>query len=239
MNVDIIIPGYGNLPLLRRCLRSLEQHSPAANVIYVDNGTAVEPLARLLEDYPTLTLLHVPRPCGFVRAVNLGMAASFMQPAPFLVWLNNDTEVTAGWLDALLSPFADADVGAVGAVSNNVYGFQRREAPGTQLLEAPLLIGFAVAFRKQAAAKVGFLDERFSPGNYEDWDYSFRLRAAGWRLLVQERAWVEHKMHQTFRQDLNALLSANLQKLVEKWGVDGLREMGVELQVEEAEREPA
>lgn len=238
--LDLIIPGYGQLPLLRRLLRSLEKHTPGdvvVNVIYSDNGTDPQDLAQLVADYPALTVIHYPGPVGFVRAVNAGLALAFMSPAPYVMLLNNDTEVHAGWLH-LLDVFQEhRDAGAAGPVSDHVFGLQRREAPlpDGDWIDVPILIGFALALRKQAAQAVGFFDERFGLGNYEDWDYSLRLRTLGWKLVVDERIWVDHRLHSTFGQlggDFNQLLETNLRKLVEKWGVGNLQLLGVQVQAQ-------
>jgi len=236
--VDIIIPGWENLPLLRRCLRSLEANTDAAhyNVIYVDNGTEPQEISQLIIDYPKITVVHIPRAVGFVRAVNVGMAFTLMSPSPFVMWLNNDTEIPAGdkeWLARMLAPFEQAQVGAVGPVSDHIYGVQHRDAklPDGDWIDVPILIGFACMFRKDAIKQIGFLDERFSPGNYEDWDYCLRLRVLGWKLIINEQVWVEHRMHQTFGKmniDFNALLNLNLQKLIGKWGAANMAAMGIE-----------
>jgi len=82
--------------------------------------------------------------------------------------------------------------------------------------------------RKSAFQKVGFFDERFTPGNYEDFDYSVRLRRAGYKLVVAESVWLPHVMHATCeRLDLPTLLEDNRQKFVEQWGAEKLHEMGI------------
>ena len=232
--VDVIIPGYENLPLTRKLLRSLEQTSIPFHVIYVDNGSSPYDVGMLLGDHPTMTLIRLNWNYGFVRAINSGMAQALMSPAKYILWLNNDVEVPKNdpdWLTRLIQPMEeDATVGATGAVSNNVFGLQRYEQAGPDWGEAPILIGFAMCIRKEAARAVGFLDEKFGMGNYEDWDYSLRLRDKGWRLLVVESVWLKHVMHATFDKmslDFNALLQKNLDYLIGKWGVEKLAALGV------------
>lgn len=244
--VDIVVPGWNNLHLTRRLLASLEQTQGAAyHVIYVDNGSHPAELDSLIEQWPDLRVVRWPFNQGFVRGVNTGLALTKLSGAEFVLLLNNDVEVPAGdpdWLARLVEPFADPQVGAVGAVSDNVYGAQRRGGPRAGVSEAAVLIGFALCLRKEAQQQVGFFDERFEPGNYEDWDYSLRLRKAGWRLLVAESVWLRHAMHQTFRVlereaelDFAALLKGNLAQLVAKWTPGGLAEMGIQVKAREPE----
>jgi GT2 family glycosyltransferase len=240
--VDIIIPGYENMPLTRRLLQSMRQTTGVPiNVIYVDNGSSPYDVGQLLGDYPGIQIVRLNQNYGFVRAMNAGMAQAFLSPAPFMLWLNNDVEVPKGdpsWLERLIAPFQDAAIAATGAVSDNVFGMQRYEQPGPDLQEVAILIGFALCVRKSAAQTIGFLDERFGIGNYEDWDYSLRLRARGWKLLAVESVWLHHKLHQTFNKinvDMDALLQTNLNYLVSKWGQAKLGELGIFLEAQPAE----
>ena len=60
--------------------------------------------------YPPVRLVRRPRNGGFCAAANAGLSAARGQ---FIQLLNNDTEVTPGWLEAGLAPFADPTVGSV------------------------------------------------------------------------------------------------------------------------------
>lgn len=237
--VDILIPGHENMPYTRRLLRSLKQtEGVPCQVFYIDNGTAPYDVGQLVSDYPELVVIRLPRQVGFVRAINAGTAQAMMSPSEYVLWLNNDVEVPAndpGWLARMLEPFADPAVAGVGAVSDHVFGHQNRTQAGEDWIDVPILIGFALCLRKEALLSLSspFLDEHFGLGNYEDWDISLRLHEKGYRLIVNEQVWLKHKMHATFSKldvDMPALLSANLRYLVDKWGVDKLRELGIELQ---------
>jgi GT2 family glycosyltransferase len=206
--------------------------SVCRGVTYVDNGSERDRLMQLMRDYGRrLNVLTQPSNQGFVRGVNLGLACALFSKAPYVLLLNNDAAAPEGdrtWLERLCEAFADDVVGAAGCVTDRVFGYQRRERPGNGVTEAPVLIAFALMIRKSAFQKVGFFDERFTPGNYEDFDYSVRLRRAGYKLVVAESVWLHHQMHATCeRLDLPTLLEDNRQKFVEKWGDATLAEMGI------------
>lgn len=237
--VDILIPGYENLPYTRRLLKSLKQTKDVpCQVFYIDNGSQTYDATRLLNDFPEIVMLRFPRQIGFVRAINAGTAQAMMSPSPFVLWLNNDTEIPAGdgeWLARLLAPFEDEKVGAVGAVSDHVYGLQQREQAGDSWAEVPILVGFALCLRKSAllALPSPFLDEHFGIGNYEDWDISLRLREKGYKLIVNETVWLKHAMHATFgKLNINGdeLLATNLKYLVDKWGTEKLGALGIDVE---------
>lgn len=237
--VDIIIPGWGNFELTRRCLDSIRVKPPGVGyrLIYVDDGSDDRAgLEALVHDYPDVTCVLATEHRGFCRTMNLGLAVALFGKAEYVLWLNNDVAVPIGdedWLARWVAHFGGGGVGAVGAVSDRVFGFQRRDKvhPGNPpVVSAPVLIGFATMVCKAAFKEIGFLDERFDPGNYEDFDYSVRLRRAGWELLVAEDVWLHHEMHATLDKlnvPLDALLANNRKKFVEKWSDATLREMGI------------
>ncbi len=233
--VDIVIVGYNQDHLTRRCFQSIVDNTPAGTyrVIYVDNGSHRGPIERLLRDYPQVEAVLLPANTGFPHGANVGLAHSLISPGEYVVLLNNDAWVCEGdrdWLSDWQAPLDHASwVGAVGAVTDHVYGWQRRAGPSSSAcIDVPALIFFAVMLRKAAVRKVGLLDERYSPGNYEDFDYSLRLKAAGWRLRVAEGVWLHHDMHASHAVDeFGEVLERNKKKLIDKWGGDVAQSVGV------------
>ena len=112
--VSIIIPVYGQLNLTRKCVESL-LYIPAGRsfeIILVDNGSDYDVLEELFmwsEGCSEITLVRNLENLNFALGCNLGFMHSKGEQ---VVFLNNDTQVTSGWLDALLTPL-QGDVGAV------------------------------------------------------------------------------------------------------------------------------
>ncbi len=112
--VSVIIPVYGQLNLTRGCIESLFSVSVnrSFEVILVDNGSDYDVLEELFmwsEGRSNITLVRNLENFNFALGCNLGFVHS---KGANVVFLNNDTEVTEGWLDALLAPLK----GSVGAV---------------------------------------------------------------------------------------------------------------------------
>ena len=78
----------------------------------VDNGSNDGTAEWLSQTQPGIRLVRLEQNGGFCAAANAGIGAA---RGRFIQLLNNDTEVTAGWVGAALAPFADETVGSVGA----------------------------------------------------------------------------------------------------------------------------
>ena len=112
---SIVIPTYNGRALLETCLGSIFRHLPvgrawATEIIVVDDASTDGTFKWVATHYPPVRLVHRPRNGGFCAAANAGLSAARGQ---FIQLLNNDTQVTPGWLEAGLAPFADPTVGSV------------------------------------------------------------------------------------------------------------------------------
>lgn len=259
--VDILVRGYENVALTAACLSSIRRNTDPElyQLTYVDNGSDHPNFYQLVKNNPAAQFVRLPFNHGSVRAINCGLLMALQSPSEFVLLLDNDTEIPNGdteWLTRWLAYFDDPTVGAVGAVTDYVSGSQQAEqAPDTYTRDwqeengragvktppdMPILVSFAVMIRKQAIQEVGLFDERYEPGMSEDYDVSLRLRKAGWRCIVGKSIWIKHVGSQTFgKMGFNEILQANYAKLVEKWGVDELAALGIEVRHNEAGAVPA
>jgi GT2 family glycosyltransferase len=239
------------MALTYKCLGTVVKETPADlyQLTYVDNGSRQDVLFHLMRNFPQANFIRLPFNHGSVRAINAGLALAMFSPAEFMLLLDNDTEIPAGdstWLERFISYFDDPQVGAAGAVTNYVSGYQNVDAcPDTFMrdwqdkeneqvggvkgpVELPVLVSFAMMIRKSAFMACGFFDELFDPGNHEDFDYTLRLRQAGYKCVIANSVWIHHRGSQTFKRfDFEQLLEVNGRKLVDKWGVETLAEMGL------------
>ncbi len=124
-----------------------------------------------------------------------------------------------GWLDSLLKSFARyPKVGLIGPVTNSAGNEQRIEIGGLnegnfeekiqgyldrqkdEVYFTEKLGFFCVAIRRSVIDKVGLLDESFGIGMFEDDDYCFRAKKAGFDLLIAEDSFVYHKGSLSFNK---------------------------------------
>lgn len=239
MLTSIIIPTYNALPLLQSCIHAIKQHtSEQYEIIVVDNGS-LDGTAEFCRS-EGLTFASLSANEGFPAACNIGLR---MAAGENLLLLNNDVIVSRDWLKNLLAGlYSGEDVGLIGPTSNRVSGKQQiklnyRELAGFQdaaaryvishqgiRLQVKRLVGFCLLFRRKVMEDIGLLDERFSPGHYEDDDYCYRARRHGYQLLIARDCYVHHLGSASFKrhkqQVLRRLIAKNRRKFIRKWGVN-------------------
>jgi len=113
VDLEVVIVSHGAAGLLRRCLRSLEQHPAAGEmrVTVVDSGSPDGTPDMVEREFPAVRLLRRGN-IGFSAANNLALRES---EARAVLLLNPDTEVYAGTLDAALARLWSAErIGMVG-----------------------------------------------------------------------------------------------------------------------------
>ncbi|MCC6685417.1 MAG: glycosyltransferase family 2 protein [Fimbriimonadaceae bacterium] len=216
---SVVVVTYLSASTIEVCLASLLDHTPGEfEIIVVDNassdGTLVITERMALRD-ERISVYRNTENLGYSRALNVGLKAA---KGDVLVCLNPDTEVFVGWLSPILNAIALPDVGAVGPVSDVVGGQQclshyldrsvgpypdmvrwlKRHFAG-ETVETKLLIGFCMAFSRKVMERVGLMDEDLILGA-DDMDYSWRLRLAGYRLLVVKDSFVRHICGVSFGQ---------------------------------------
>ncbi len=203
--IDVVIPVHGRGDWLRVCLAALLSfRSVAINVVLVDNATPANDEATqdvfneavggdVLGIPYSVTVIRLPANRSFSEAVNVGVKSG---TAPNVFVLNSDAIVQPGWDSQILADLSNDRIGLTGFRSNFASGLQG--AGGlADLFEPKFLVFLAVAFRREVYEKVGSLDgETFDGFSCEDIDYSFRVRDAGYKLLVS-KGYVHHGGSQT------------------------------------------
>ncbi|PVE21373.1 hypothetical protein DC522_26885 [Microvirga sp. KLBC 81] len=113
--ISIVIPVYGQIELTEECLQSIftQPAGAAFEIIVVDNGSderTVERLEAWSRARPEITLVRNKENLNFALGCNIGFAAS---RGRVVVFLNNDTIVTPGWLAPLAQSLEMPGIGAV------------------------------------------------------------------------------------------------------------------------------
>lgn len=96
MKSTILIPNYNGILYLESCLRSLENEQ--APIIVIDNGSVDGSYEMIGEKFPMVRTIRFSENTGFCKAINAGIAASITK---YVIFLNNDTIVETGFVQAL------------------------------------------------------------------------------------------------------------------------------------------
>lgn len=223
IDISIIIPVFNQINLTLECLRSLHFHKThwIYEVIVVDDGSSDETQA-LISSMPAIHYIRSPQNQGFIGACNTGAEQA---KGDYLVFLNNDTTVCDGWLNALRETFDTwLKVGLVG--SKLIFPDGTLQECGGSIFrdgsaqnhgrssdpyhpsycfsrETDYTSGAAIMLSRQLFTDLNGFDDRYRPAYYEDVDLAFKVREQGFRVVVNPHARVIHHEGGTSGTDTN------------------------------------
>jgi GT2 family glycosyltransferase len=217
--VSVVIPNWNGRPFLERCLSSLREAVGAdVETIVVDNASSDGSVDLIRERFPEVRVVAVDANRGFAGAVNAGARAA---RGRYLAILNNDTEVSAAWLDELVAclerhPRAASVASKVlrlddrlvldGAGDTMTWSLkayrrgrgERDRGQYDQEEQVFSAAGTACLWRADVFRELGGFDESFF-AFYEDVDLGFRARLAGYECWYAPGGLVYHAGHAAAR----------------------------------------
>jgi GT2 family glycosyltransferase/glycosyltransferase involved in cell wall biosynthesis len=222
--VDIIIPVYGALHVVRPCIESvLDRTDWPFRLIIVDDASPGLATRNYLDHIVTtqenIILLRNKTNRGFVASVNRGLRASIN---PYACILNSDTVVTPRWMTKMVMAMeSDDKIHIVNPVTNNTALLNVPMKPGASYLDMnraleslsprayPDVIptGFCFMIRTSLLNEIGYLDEGFGVGYGEETDYWLKTvthkrdgRLLGWRAVLADDTYIFHQRSSSFNQ---------------------------------------
>jgi O-antigen biosynthesis protein len=237
---SIVLLTFNQLEFTKHCIDSIRTYTDkdAYELIIIDNAST-DGTVDWLKRQTGIKVIYNTENLGFPKGCNQGIEVS---KGDNILLLNNDTVVTFNWLDNLLKClYSDENIGAVGPVTNSLayystipvdynelgemHSFAKKyNISDRQKWEERLkLVGYCLLLKREVVDKIGLLDENFSPGNYEDDDYSLRIRRSGYKLIFCRDTFIHHYGSVSWInqfEDYSSLLSINHKKFIDKWGID-------------------
>ena len=211
MEVSVVIPNFNGIAFLDSVLASLEgQTLNNFEVILVDNGSTDGSCSFVTANYPWVHLIELSENFGFCGAVNAGIRAA---KAPYVLLLNNDTEVKEDFVEEMLAAirrhknafscgarmvqYHDRD--KLDDVGNYYcalgWSFARGRGKDIHAYETEDRIFSACAgaaiYRKKILEKIGYFDEEHF-AYLEDTDIGYRARIYGYENWYAPKAIVYH-----------------------------------------------
>ena len=236
---SIIILTYNNIMYNHICIDSIRKYTKqnTYEIVVVDNNSTDGTREWLKEQKDIVVILNEEN-VGFPKGCNIGIAAS--EKENDILLLNNDTVVTPRWLDNLKAcVYSDDKIGAAASITNNCSNYQSVKVPYIDIKdmtafaeannvsspgkweEKVRLVAFCMIIKREVLNKIGILDERFTPGNFEDDDLSMRIIEAGYKMMLCNDSFIHHFGSSSFNKDytkFNNLLTTNSKKFEDKWG---------------------
>lgn len=234
VDISIIIVNWNTRDLLRDCLLSIAQTGTgiAYEIIVVDNASHDGSVAMLHEEFPAVIDIANTENRGFAAANNQALV---IMSGRYALLLNTDAQLTAGALARLFSfleshPEAAMACGqllnADGSRQNSIAAFpglltlmtnmslleylwpQRypsKRYDWQEPVEIDSGIGACLLVRKKTIDAVGMLDERYF-FFFEETDWAYRMRAAGWKIFHVPGAFIYHFQGQSIGRDIRSRL---------------------------------
>ncbi|MEZ6036718.1 MAG: glycosyltransferase [Planctomycetota bacterium] len=242
--VDVCLVTWNSMAILPRFLDQLAQTRwPDVRVWIADNGSSDDSVRYLRERAESFPFpLHVealPQNIGVAQALN---AVIVKGAAPLVARLDDDAFVPPEWLERLVPRFHQRPyAGMVGpriahdnqaATLQNgplrmwpepLAGIGPRDGARVDGLSRVVTIrGCCNVYRRSVFDRVGLLDVRFSPSQFDEWDHHIACAVAGYEAIYDGSVVVKHQLN-AGRQATPASygnFQGNQQKSNARWGGD-------------------
>lgn len=241
-NTFAILLNYNDGENLVRSVKSLDKLPSVKKIIIVDNGStddSIENVKKLKSQKLIITYNY--KNLGFARGCNVGFKMAIALGADSVINLNPDMSYDYDFVKILAETDGDV-IGPVlkfkragkwiydfGGMINPWFGrAYHLETDSQEVLlrgkktsfpDAQYVCGGSLFVKKHVFEKIGYLDERYFI-YYEDADFSFTARKAGFKVVITPKAVLEHKLEiHKVSKNLNKLrwnLESNI-KFINKW----------------------
>lgn len=220
--VSIIVPAYNKFELTYHCIASilLAYNEASYEVILADDcSTDITCEAETIIE--NLVISRNSENLRFLRSCN---RATEIAKGDYIIFLNNDTEVSSFWIDELVEKHkSDGQVGLTGSKLLNLDGSMQeaggivwgngqpwnvgRDANPLQpefnyAREVDYVSGAAMCIPKAIWEEVGRFSEELAPCYYEDTDLAFKVRDAGYKTVYVPTSEVVHFEGQSHGRDV-------------------------------------
>lgn len=236
--VSVIVLNYNGKRHLETCFSSIKKTKyPNFETIMVDNGSSDSSVDFVRRMFKWVKIVANKENLGFTEGNNIGYENS---KGKYVVLLNNDTAVDPMWVSEMVKVLEkDGKIGAcackVNLFSNrnlfnsagielDIYGFalsrglpsrnnyEKDAGQYDKIEEVFSSYGAAMMIRRSAIQEVGLFNPDYKMW-FEEIDFCWRLRLAGYKVFYTPKAVVYHKLFSTRK---TAVFSKNQKFFLER-----------------------
>lgn len=213
MKISVIILCWNGEEFIGPCLEALlAQADQSVEVMVVDNAS-IDSSVSLIRQYESkVRLIQNDFNFGFSGGNNIGLKAA---TGEVLILLNQDTIIQPQYLSIIAETCRNKGIGIVGckalypdgqtiqhaggeimkpsAFTRHFGQHKKNTTTNEELMDVDYVTGAALAIQRETYHRIGGLDEGFYPALYEDVDYCYRARRAGFRVVYQPCAAIIHR----------------------------------------------
>ncbi len=211
--ITIIILNWNGKEDTIECLESVMKiNYPTFQAVVVDNGSVDGSVGAIKASFPDIKILETGRNLGYAGGNNVGIRYALENGAEYILLLNNDTVVPDNLLTVLVeASLADRREDVLGASIYHYYEPDRlwcsvkkwsdesgrfdgiHPQGGNEVYETDYVSGCAIFMPASVLRHIGLLDEDFFL-TYEETDWCYRAREAGYNCYVVSNASLLHKV---------------------------------------------
>jgi GT2 family glycosyltransferase len=214
VSIEIVIPVHNRKELTLQCLRSLQcadQSGLDVHVVVVDDGSTDGTSEAIRQQFPLVEIIAGDGNLWYTAGTNRGIQAALARRPDYILAINDDQVFHGQALQRLVHCAGQNKKSVIGALLldwdrpehvmatgvrwSTWYGGWRHPQSLTAwdvpkgAWEVEIIVGNCVLYPTEAIEQVGLMNEKEIP-MYGDAEYTPRMRRAGWKLLIEPRAYV-------------------------------------------------
>jgi len=174
-------------------------------LILVDNGSDPQHKKTLKRIDNISKRIVNEKNIGFSAGNNQGIRHALVGDSDYICLVNDDIQVEENWLTKMKECMDRTGAGIVGPVTN--YGgkpfqqlpYYENKRPMNDI-KTDFVAFFCLLLKREMVKRVGYLDEIFGIGNFEDNDYCVRSMLAGYPIYIDGKTVIYHHGEAAYSQ---------------------------------------